>query len=315
MITILTEPSPKAGHRIKRSIKKWGKKILGKPDLGFSGHYAVTRSLVAGLDRLGVTYQYNPASEKKINGHVHVLAGLDTLRYAIEQKRKGRIRRLTAGPNIVVSSVDHGGIVASKEIDRYFVNSDWTMKMYVADNPALKGRIDFFPAGIDEQFWTIEKKKGDGKRLLFYKKSAEESEYDECLSIARKHNYNVREIIYGNYILNDLKAALGETDVVIFFSASESQGIALQEIWATDTPSMVREFPVFEHAEKKYESSSAPYLVDKSGLFFRSSSELEELIIHNKLDISLYSPRQYVLENLTDKVCAKIFLEKIGYEA
>jgi hypothetical protein len=96
MITILTEPSPKLSHIIKRRIKKIGKKILGKPEVKYSGHYAVTRSLIAGLNKLGVAYQYNPTSDKKIHGHVHVLAGVDTLRYAIEQKRKGRIKRLTA---------------------------------------------------------------------------------------------------------------------------------------------------------------------------------------------------------------------------
>jgi hypothetical protein len=264
---------------------------------------------------LGIPYQYNPTSGKKVKGHVHVLAGVDSLRYAIELKGKSRIHKLTAGPNIVISSADHDGLVASPEIDLCLVPSEWTKAAYLIDNPRLKNRISFFPSGVDADFWKIKKTKGEQLRLAFYKKRPEPLLYEECLDIAKSHGASVTEIIYGNYTLDTLKKVLAETDFVIYFVEQESQGIALTEIWATDTPTIVWNPGFWNYKLKNYQCSSAPYLTSYTGKFFRTGEDFSALFKEGLLNKSFYSPRQWVLQNMTDEICTKFFLEKIGYEA
>ncbi|MBL4668384.1 MAG: hypothetical protein JKY30_03885 [Flavobacteriales bacterium] len=153
MITILTEPSFILFYHLKKEVKNFiKKKLLNREIPWYAGHYAVVRSLIDGLEKINQEYNYNPTSSSKIASHVHVLAGVNTLKAAIRLKQKGKIKRLTAGPNIVISSADENGIIASKEIDRYFVNSDWTISAYLLDNSKLTNRIDNGPQGLMKKY-------------------------------------------------------------------------------------------------------------------------------------------------------------------
>lgn len=312
MITILTEPSSKWNHKWFCIVKDFSKRnIFKRSVLPYSGHFAVTRSLIEGLKKIGEPFVYNPKKESEITEHVHVLAGVNTLRYAISLKRKGKIKRLTAGPNIVISSADYNGLVASEEIDFYVVNSAWTRDAYLADNSKLKGRIAFSPSGVNADFWSIQKTKSPQLRLLFYKKNSDGFLYNKCISIAKQHDAKTNEIIYGSYSLQELKAMLSETDFVIYFGGSESQGIALAEIWATDTPTIVFNKEVWDYQNKSYPSSSAPYLNCATGLFFKDADDFKKLFEKDQLRIDNFHPRKWVLSDMTDEVCTERFLKII----
>jgi glycosyltransferase involved in cell wall biosynthesis len=310
MITILTEPSFQWRYRLSRFLRLFIKKyFLKRPALAYSGHFAVTRSLIEGLRKIGEPFVYNPRRQSEVTWHVHVLCGVHTLQYAIKLKREGRIKRLTAGPNIVVSSADYNGLVAAPEIDFYFVNSEWTKLAYLIDNPKLQGRIDYFPSGIDADYWRIAKTGSGQLRFAFYNKRPEPILYEECIKISKCNGVNVVEVKYGSYSLNELKSVLSSVDFVIYFVEQESQGIALAEIWATDTPTIVWNPGFWNYKMKNYQSSSAPYLTEDTGLFFRTAEEFKELFVEEKLKRENFQPRQWVLENMTDEICAKNFLK------
>jgi hypothetical protein len=80
-------------------------------------HLAVTRSLVEGLQKSGLPFIYNPPSIRNLSDTVVVLAGVRTLRQAIELKKKGQTKKLYAGPNIVVFSSDANSFFDSPEVD------------------------------------------------------------------------------------------------------------------------------------------------------------------------------------------------------
>ncbi|HTB51215.1 MAG TPA: hypothetical protein VK718_00455 [Ferruginibacter sp.] len=315
MITILTAPSAKPGYKIssflKRNIKRY---LLNKPIPKYSGHFAVTRSLLEGLKKIDISYNYNPSKKSHYAAHVHVLAGVETLRYAIKLKRSGKIKRLTAGPNIVIAATDFSGLICSPEIDQYLVNSEWTKKAYLLDAPILENRINYFPSGVDAHFWNITKKSTGQLHLLFYNKRPDPVLFDQCISIAEKYNAHISVLNYGSYTLDNFKQKLQETDFVIYFVDQESQGIAMFEIWATDTPTMHWNPGYWIHQQKKYESSSAPYLSDQTGRFFSDAAEFENLFIEKKLTVALYSPKKWIQQNGTDEICAQKFLTATKYK-
>lgn len=85
-----------------------------------------------------IDYIYNPNTT--IRETSLVLSGIDTLEFAIHQKRRGKIKFLLVGPNISV------------------LPSRWVKEAYEKDCPELIGRIKIWAAGIDETYWSDVKK-------------------------------------------------------------------------------------------------------------------------------------------------------------
>ena len=280
MITILTEPSFILFYHLKKEVKNFiKKKLLNREIPRYAGHYAVVRSLIDGLEKINQEYNYNPTSSSKIASHVHVLAGVNTLKAAIRLKQKGKIKRLTAGPNIVISSADENGIIASKEIDRYFVNSDWTISAYLLDNSKLTNRIDKWAAGVDEKIWDIKKVASKKPVVVFYKKRPEHNLYKSCKKETIESGFEIIEIICGNYSHDEIKLALQKASFVVYFVEQESQGIALQEIWATDTPTFVWNPEIWMYNNINYACTSAPYLSEYTGSFFKTKEDTHNYYI------------------------------------
>jgi hypothetical protein len=240
-----------------------------------------------------------------------VLAGKNTLKYAIRLKKRGKIGRLTAGPNIVITSADYNGLAGSPEIDLYLVNSEWTKAAYIIDNPSLEGRVDIFPSGVDIDFWKINKIESSRLRLGFYHKRPEPNLYRECKRIAENQHAEVLDIFYGLHDHEQLKSVLATLDFVVYFVEQESQGIALAEIWATDTPTIVWNPGYWHYQNKNYACSSAPYLTSHTGAFFRDATTFLNLFEKGAFKTDVYTPREWILNNLTDEISASHFLNVI----
>lgn len=263
------------------------------------GHYAVTRSLLAGMRQIGLPFSYNyPLLPSRT---ALVLAGLDTLRFAIEQKRAGRIDFLAAGPNICVAPSLCDNMVADAAVDVYLVNSEWTRRMYVEDCPALDGRIAVWPAGVDADFWS-RRNPPRRRHVLLYVKN-DHAPIGAVQDVLARLHLAVTVLRYGEYTTDSFKALLESSECMICMGGPESQGIALAEAWAMDVPTFVwsgadRVWPVPAYA------SSAPYLSEETGAFWGECAELEAALESFYENRQWYSPRKYVLRELTDEVSA-----------
>ncbi|CAK7052144.1 MAG: hypothetical protein DELT_01091 [Desulfovibrio sp.] len=245
MLRIYTSPPPWwRGAESRPSEKPWWKdtcawrslqclKACVKRPIG--GHYAVTRSLLAGLKQNGVPFSYN--SPFLPSGTVLALAGLETLKFAIEQKKAGRIRFLAAGPNICVLPSQCDFLVADTAVDLYLVNSEWTLRAYAEDCPVLRGRLAVWPAGVDPAFWA-RRSAPQTRNCLLYVKS-EQAPLAAVKDVLRKVGITAEVIRYGEYDQHSFKALLEASDCMIYLGDSESQGIALAEAWAMDVATFV----------------------------------------------------------------------------
>jgi hypothetical protein len=277
------------------------------------GDVAVLASMLRGLRRLGVRFNCNPKREARIAPVVIVQSDLDALRYALELKSRGVIQTLLAGPNLVVLPHEHGGMLADPRIDICLVPSDWVKVAYEEDAPALVGRIQVWAAGVDERRWSParSRNRSDHRHVLLYSKTDSDGPARETTDVLERRNVDVEVVDYGAYDARSYRRVLSRCSLAVFLSRSESQGLALVEAWAMDVPTLVWDPGDLEYAGHRYsQTSSAPYLTPLTGHTWKSTTELDRLVEH--APTAGYSPRKWVVENMTAEIAAAKLVEIAG---
>ena len=305
-LTVLTQPVPEASPE---ALLKMAQRVLlrvrGRPQGRYTGHSAVTRSLVEGLRKIGARFNYNPNSRDDVGDVVHVPGGHLALRQAIRWRRQGRIRRLLAGPNLVISPSDRPRLVGSPYIDRCLVPGDWVRIYYERDLPTLAGRCRAWPAGVDLSWWQPAEASRHPRSLLFYDKRPPPGLYAECLRLATVFDFTVQELHYGSYSPEEYRDALHRNAFLVHFVEQEAQGISLAEAWATDTPSLVWNPGYCQLKGRNLDASSSPYLNARNGRFFAHAGEFRQLLQELRDLTPNFSARGWVEENMSDEACAR----------
>jgi len=320
MITVLTDPVPVGRYYFTEFLKKLGRgvKQLINPRQSsfkrlkpkFRGHYAVTRSLIEGLEKIQYPYVYNPKRLKDVHEIVVVLSGRDALRQAIAWKREGRIDHLLAGPNLMILPSQYTNLWGS-EVDLCLMPSQWISKVYQADLPSLHGRCAIWPAGVDTKYWKPFQGKVHTKIILFYVK-----EYDgpfnninSYIKVVEMMGYKVEYIHAGQYSPEQYREALKRCEFMVGFSHVDSQSLAWAEAWAMDKPTLLWKNTSIILQGKSVDCSTAPWLTDSTGYFFSNINEFTVLFHQISTNQLIFTPRQWVIENMSDEVCAKLLLK------
>jgi hypothetical protein len=319
-LVVLTDPMP-IGKRFfiehLKSVVRFTRSYLVKPEpklrnSKYRGHFAVTRSLVEGLQRLNIPFQLNPIFFSSAKT-VIVLAGVETLKQAIMLKRQGKIDKLVAGPNVIVFSSDHDNLIASTEIDLCIVPSDWCIDLYISENASLANRIATWPAGVDEFYWkedpTVER-----KYITFFEKHNKNAIPDTFLyrKAAEDAGYEIVVLRYGEFVHTRYLEVLQGSLLLVGFVSNESQGIAWAEAWACNVPTFLWENTKDHYLGKEFVSSTAPYLRQENGMFFSDLSDFQEKLNQFKTGGLSFEPRKWLEQNMTDEVSAKILIDKIS---
>ncbi len=283
-------------------------KITVLTEYSKNGPLSVTKSLLRGLKLNDIDFNHNP-SDSKIGDELIVLSGVNNLRKGISLKKRGKIKKLIAGPNVMNSPNQFNFLFASREVDICLVPSRWIQIAYEQDAPLLKGRVRCWYAGINEEHW-VEKNEVKDTILIYWK--TELSDFIRKVElILKKHEYKVHVLKYGTYTLQGYKNILDKSIFAVFISRSESQGIALAEAWAMNVPTFVWNPKALTYLGKKYtEVSACPYLTDKTGKDWQTLNELDLLI--SSFNKEMFAPREWVLNNMTDKKSAGILLNIIN---
>jgi hypothetical protein len=312
-LTILTQPVgiKLYSKRLKIFLITIKNTILKKKNYrpkNFGGPISVVKSLTNGLRKLNINFNYNPKLQRNISDTVIVLSGIDALRQAIELKQKGKIKKLLAGPNLVVSPADFNFLITKKEIDLYLVNSDWTCKMYTQIAPSLSNHCSIWPSGVDTNYWKPYSAKKP-HNILFYIKSVPLKLVVDYKKKIESFGYNIITIKYDNYTSDQYFKALSSYKLAIFFSQSESQGLALAESWSMNVPTLVWESHY--KFKNKYETSPAPYLSEETGAFFDDLESFTDAFLKWEKKLLKFSPREWTEKNMSDEISAKKLLSLI----
>ncbi len=301
MITILT-------HSQKIYTKEYLKNIARVVARRTRGPSAVTASLQRGLDEINASYQIDP-SYKKISDAVNVLSGTEALRDMITLKQKGVIKKLAAGPNIIVRPQDAGGVITDHTIDAVIVPSQWVKDYYISLAPQISEKIRIWPAGV--QIPEIGNPSRSG--CLIYKKNISEELYAHVIDTLEKQHIKHETIVYGNFKQEDYHAKLKRVRFMIYLQEVESQGLALQEAWAHDVPTLVWNKGSFTYPNSDTVTGriTAPYLTPECGMEFASGHEFENKLEDFTDSLDTLSARTYCSKNLSDKVCAQKYVSII----
>lgn len=326
-ISLLTDPVPcgrywlsetaKAVARAVRNTLRPGPRWMRSP---YRGHFAVTRSAVEGLRKAGVASNYNPRAPRDLSDVVVVLSGLAALRQALALRRSGEIRRLLAGPNLVDFPSDAKELLCAPEVDLCVTPGPLTCRIYVEDCPELDGRCAAWPAGVDTDYWSPFGAHGrDGKLVVLYDKQTNglTDPVEPYAAFLQNRGYDVAVVTYGDYAQESYRDVLRRCRLLIGFSAAESQGIAWSEAWSTDVPTLIwhKSRHTFRHPRSQgrtFETSPAPYLSEATGRFFKDREDFARVFADWEAGRLALAPRQWVLENLSDEVCARRLCELAG---
>ena len=282
------------------------------------GPDSVAASLQRGLSELGLPLELNPKRLSAGSGPVGVLSDVGALRSAIDWKRAAPGRRLVAGPNLVVLPSDAGRLITSPEIDLVLVPSPWVRDLYEHEAPELSGRVAVWPAGVDSNYWApaagIKPSPyvGEMPRALLYIKAiaGQRNPSDEYLIQTRaaltRAGFFCEEVEYGSYQAGDFLSALQRADLMVAFSSSESQGLALLEAWSTNVPTYVCATGEAIIDDRKFDTSSAPFLSPETGAEFGTIVQFEELLERFvRTAGEHFRPRSWVLKSMTDSHSAQ----------
>lgn len=320
-LTVITEPTPfynPGGYPINIDrafllrLRKW---LLRFSKQSPGGHVAVTRSLLHGLRTLGCAFNYNPTLQSSIMSHCVVLSNAEALNQALRLKRSGRIKYIFAGPNIVTLPNEARGVVAATEVDACIVPSNWVRDLYVACCPGLKGRIIVWAAGVDAECWKPmlqQQAETHSAKILIYVKGGGNDMLPAIINWLERTRISARIIEYGGYSQNDYKKSLDWADLMIVLGGTESQGIAMAEAWSMNVPTLVKR-EVTWHAPdgRGFPASASPYLSVQTGAFFSGEEELFLMINMWMSGETNFSPRSWILKNMSDEICAKNLLRSI----
>jgi hypothetical protein len=270
--------------------------------LAVGGHYAVTRSLVAGLKAIGADYAYEPDLRLCTARAAIVLCQRTSLLAAIQWKRRGGCELLFAGPNIVDRPHQQDGVVLSSEIDGLIVASRKMQDIFEREEPSLRGRVRVWPAGVDANYWQ---RSGQGSRacVLIYNKRMPDHAA-RLAALIGAHGYACKVLNYGDkradkYRPSQFRALLDCAFACIFLSLDEPQGIAATEAWSMDVPTLSF---VAENAAR----NTVPYQTLETGCYWSTFDELLQLLSRAKHGD--FAPRAWVLEHMTDEICARQLL-------
>lgn len=313
VLTVLTDPVPVGIRRPIEAAKDLGRmvKYALKPMPHFMrspyrGHFAVTRSLIEGLRKIEVHTTYNPRSMADVADVILVLSGVEALRQAIRFRRNGTIKRLLAGPNILVFASDHGGVITAPEVDLCITPSEITSRMYVEECRTLEGRCPAWPAGVDTEFWKPMSGVERDTVLIFEKQvKGPVGPIKEYREMIESLGYKVQVLTYGSFSHADYRRALQYSMLMIGFVRDESQGIAWAEAWAADVPTLIWRNTANTHRGRTYFCSTAPYLTSETGMFFDGMNDFESTFLKWKSKRDSFKPRRWVLENMSDEVSAR----------
>jgi hypothetical protein len=134
----------------------------------------------------------------------------------------------------------------------------------------------------------------------------------DCLAVLRQRNYSVSVVEYGRYTHEEFLSGLRRASLMVGFSASESQGTAWAEAWSVDVPTLLWFQDHNTYRGRTFASSTAPYLCDRTGLFFASVPEFEKALARWESARETFQPRRWALDNMSDEVCARRLCQLAG---
>jgi len=288
--------------------------IRGKSKPG--GVMMVALELMKGLDILKVPYRFNDYNYAKKNPY-ELICVIGKPHLIFEKRFKN--------PIIFGAGVFSHPLVCPNFFDDYpnvkkmLVPGEW---MRLMCQPFYKNKVESWAVGIDTDKWSPEfKKNALSIDFLIYDKIRwerplyEKELLNPIIVELKSQGLSHHTILYGSYTHEDLIDRLSVSKAVIFLCEHETQGIAYQQILSTGTPILAwdqegywKDPSFFPHLVKYKPVSAVPYWDNNCGIKFKDLKDFKESLALFMSKLNTFSPRTYILKNLTLALCAQHYV-------
>lgn len=273
-----------------------------------SGPGKVFANLVKGFEKIGYPYVVNRDLNATKRVWIH-----DTISalYSLSKSHAFKV----VGPNLFVLPNEISSLIDFHE-SLYLQPSEWAKQIwdYAGFNACP---IDVWPVGIDTEMFYPLMNSVSNRRVLIYHKQRDLGELHQILDIMEILHLPYTLIRYGEYEEENYLKALRNASFLIWHGCHESQGIALQEALACNVPILVCDVTSLSQAENGYRFpiilddipvTAAPYFDDNCGIKITNLSELKLSIGFMLDNLTTFTPREYILKNLSLERQARAFV-------
>jgi glycosyltransferase involved in cell wall biosynthesis len=308
------EPDPDRWFKYDRYLRKYIRRLVrGKARPG--GVMTIAINLMKGMEKIGVPYRFNDYSY--ISKHPEEIACIIGKPHVLLDRQW--TNPIIFGSGVFSHPVDCPDLFEiHPNVKRFVVPGDWMKKMC---EPWYGEKVIACPAGIDISEWTESETRGRPNNILIYDKINRNREVQVAqvlnpIKVALQTSGLPFQIIrYGEYDHKLLKAMLSRANAVIWLSESETQGIAYQQILATNTPILAWDRggywqdPAYYPDRIKYQPvTSVPYWDERCGTKFMGMVDFQEKLKLFLANLQDFKPREYIMANLTLEKCAEKYL-------
>jgi glycosyltransferase involved in cell wall biosynthesis len=281
------------------------------------GQMRVFLNLMAGLDRLGVSY--------RVNDYRYIRANRDELACLIGKPHIlssfPRRTPLLFGTSIYNHPIDDEGVLSRHTIRQFLVPSPWVKRMFSQIWPGL---VTVWPIGVDTERWkpapsvTKDVDIVVYDKVFRYREKFEDTLINPLLEELRRRGLVVERLRYGSYKEPELYALSRRTKAMIYLSRHETQGIALQQMLASDVPvlawDMGGDWQTIEYLLRGVRFgpvTSVPYWDDRCGVKFTGAEDMVPALdkfLHG-IKTGAFAPREMILgERLTLEGSAQAYV-------
>jgi hypothetical protein len=287
--------------------------IRGKERPG--GVMMIAINLMKGLDKIGVTYRFNDfAYIKKHPEEIACIIGKHELLF--DRKWKNPI---ILGAGIYSHPIECPNLFELyPNVKRFLVPGEWMRDMC---RPLYGEKALSWPVGIDTEKWRPNNAEKEFDFLIYDKirweyDKMEKELINPIVKTLNEQNFSYQFIRYGKYTHEELMSKLKNSKAVIFLCEHETQGSAYQQILSTNTPILAwdrggywQDPYYYPHKVQYQPVSSVPYWDDRCGIKFAGAADFRDKLSVFLNSTNDFSPRDYILENLTLEICAEKYLQ------
>ncbi|HVS90629.1 MAG TPA: hypothetical protein VHE59_01265 [Mucilaginibacter sp.] len=285
-----------------------------------SGLKKVFLNLARGFDELDIDYDINVPFQKVKPGEPVVVLGDG--KYALQGYKCAN--KIIAGIGLMTNPAEWPDLFDQYPVAVYLQHSEWAKNIYARHFGA--NRCGIWAAGIDTEKWSPFPNTGKSIDVLVYdkimwdKESTRQNLKMPILARLASLGLACKEITYGSYTEEEYRGLLEQSSSMIYLCEHESQGFALCEALSMNVPVLAWDQGLwldpnrFKWGESEpVPATSVPCFDERCGMRFKDIAEFDTTFdsFRGKVKEHAFSPRDYVLENLTLKKSAQKMLEII----
>jgi hypothetical protein len=198
----------------------------------------------------------------------------------------------------------------------YIQPSEWVVKLWKCFS-FFNLKIHSLPFGVDTDKFNENKHISERKEIFVYFKRRNKQELQLILNFLQSNqiNYKLFDYIH-KYNETDYLNCLQNAKCGIWVDAHESQGFALQEALSCNVPLLVWNVSSLnQEAGSNYQdfhATTIPYWNDNCGEVFYKYDEFFNKYNLFLSNLNAYTPRQFILDNLSIKKCEEKFIDLIN---